>query len=284
MGVVFAELSGSPIENYGSDGFYAERTFVIPWSDRDAFASEVLGLAGRNQESGPAYYPGKSSIVATQLRMEPISGDRPEVRQFKSISQDLNTYPSSFAKAIVRYNAISQEEVTDVTDVAVVTGSGSQISYELGYDTETIKIPTNGWSWSSSSSVPSERPYYERVIPIMEHRVTWSNVVNPPWDAIQRLQGTVNVTSFLGAAAETLLFVGIQSNKLYRADLATGPSAFTWKIRYIFRQRGLRHQNTSYGWNHFWSPSIGSWERATCEGHGLYDTSDFSVLFQSTAS
>lgn len=283
MSVMFAELSGSPIENYGPDGFYAERTFVIPWSDRDAFACEVLGLASRNQENGPAIYPGKSSIVATQLRLEPISGDRPEVQRFTAISQDLNTYPGSFAKAIVRYGALSQEELTDVSDVAV-TESGSQITYELGYDTETIKIPTSGWSGANASATPSERPYYIRVIPITEHRVTWSNVINPPWNTIQRLQGTVNETSFLGAAAETLLFVGIQSNKLYRADLATGPSAFTWKIRYIFRQRGLRHRDTSFGWNHFWSPSIGSWERVTCEGHGLYDMSDFSALFQSAVS
>ncbi|MDO4558552.1 MAG: hypothetical protein Q4C47_06280, partial [Planctomycetia bacterium] len=278
MGVTFAEVAGSPVENYSSEGFTARRTFIVPWDERDQFAGEVLGLVGRNQTTGPAIYPGKSTIVATQIRFEPINGDRPEVVRFHEIAKDLNRYPRSFAKATIQYSPQSTEELTG----GLTSESGTQITYEISYDSEEIEIPTTNWTWSESTTAsPSSEPFIHRVIPIAEHRVIWSCVVNPPWTTIQNLQGTVNETEFLGAPAESLLFMGVQSNKLYRGDLSEGESAFTWKIRYIFRQRGLRHRDELMGWNHLWSPSTGTWERASCQGNSLYDTADFQELFQS---
>ena len=277
MSVAFAEVTGSPVENYGSDGFSAQRTLIVPWDERDRFASEVLGLAGRNQATSPAIYPGKPTVVATQIRFEPISGDRPEVRKFDEISKDLNRYPKSFAKAIVYYNALPTEGIVG----EMAGGAGTHFSYEIGCDSEEIEIPTAGWNWNGNPGViPAEEPFFRWIFPITEHRITWGSVVNPPWKTIQNLQGTLNASEFLGAPPESLLFMGVQSNKLYRGDLAEGESAFTWKIRYIFRQRGLHHHLGSPGWNHLWLPMSGTWEKVTCHGNTFYDTADFQVLFE----
>ena len=43
MSVPFKELGGSPVEQYGLEGFRAQRTFLIAWEDRDAFAADYLG-------------------------------------------------------------------------------------------------------------------------------------------------------------------------------------------------------------------------------------------------
>lgn len=278
MSITFAEVAGSPIENYNLDGFTAQRIFIIPWDERDQFAGEVLGLVGRNTMTGPAVYPGKSTIVATQIRFEPIQGDRPELVKFQKITKDINRYPQSFAKATVQYGSQSTEELSG----GLTSESGTQITYEISYDSQEIEIPTTNWS-CVNTTLPSE-PFLRRIIPITEHRVTWSCVTNPPWTTIQNLQGTVNASEFIGAPAESLLFMGIQSNKLYRGDLSEGESAFTWKIRYLFRQRGLRHGGESMSWNHLWSPVSGTWEYATCQGNKFYDLADFNALFQSDSA
>lgn len=102
MPTLFKELAGSPCEEYTSEGFSATRTFLIAWEDRDAFASEVMGLGG----APPVHYPGKPAVLAVRLRLEPFDPEAPDVQPLDDLTVGLNSYTRSFAKATVDYRTI----------------------------------------------------------------------------------------------------------------------------------------------------------------------------------
>ena len=99
MSVAFKELGGSPVEEYDLEGFRARRQFLIAWEDRQAFAAEVLGKVAYHGASTWVNYPGKPSAFAVRLRYEPFDPDNPDLKVLSELTEGLNSYSSSFAKA-----------------------------------------------------------------------------------------------------------------------------------------------------------------------------------------
>lgn len=281
MSVPFKELGGSPVEEYSLSGFRAKRRFLIAWEDRNAFATEVLGIATAYGGSTRVHYPGKTSVFAVRLRYEPFDPDNPDAQSLSNLTAGLNSYSNSFAKATVDYETVSDNDRDD----SPTSESGTQLTYRMRFAAETEPLLARGWNWEDTPSLalPDDLELTRR-IPITEHHLTWHQVVNPPWETIQQLQGTVNAAAFLGCPPETLLFEGAEANKLYRAGLESGPSAFCWQIHYLFRQRALKHAGAVYGWNHAYRPAPPGWVRLTNGAAPLYDLADFSPLFQSAVA
>lgn len=280
MSVSFKELGGSPIERYGLNGFTARREFLIAWEDRDAFAAEVLGKATSFGGSSWAFYPGKPSVFAVKLRFEPFDPKSPDVQSLTDLTVHLNSYANSFATAVVDYKTVNQQDRDD----GPANETGTSLTYRMTFGAEVHTLSQNGWSWVGSPSSPLAADLVvERRIPTTQHELTWSQVVNPPWDTIRGLQGTLNNAEFLGCTAGTLLFEGAEANKLFRADFEAGASAFAWKIRYLFRERSVKHGGQTFGWNHFYRDSPAGWDTLTNGAELVYDSADFSALFQSTS-
>jgi len=278
MSVSFKELGGSPAEQYGLDGFSARREFLIAWEDRNAFAAEVMGRASEHGGSVSVHYPGKTSVFAVKLRYEPFDADNPDSKTIAELTEGLNSYSGSFAKAVVDYKTITPRDRDDGPE----NERGTYISYRMLYAAEFQTITARGWTWSDDSSIPAPDDLnLVKRIPITEHHLTWHQVINPPWAAIHALQGQVNAGEFLGCPEATLLFEGAEANKLYRAGLETGPSEFCWEIHYLFRERSVKHGGQVYGWNHFYREKPAGWVELTNGTHRLYDLADFSTLFQS---
>jgi len=281
MSVAFKELGGSPVEQYGLDGFSARREFLIAWEDRDAFAAEVMGTAAEYGGSVSVQYPGKTSVFAVKLRYEPFDPDNPDSKSLADLAEGLNSYTGSFAKAVVDYKTVSDRDRDDGPE----NERGTYLTYRMLYADEHQPIPARGWSWSDDPSIPAPDDLgLVKRIPITEHHLTWHQVINPPWGEIHALQGKVNAGEFLGCPEATLLFEGAEANKLYRAGLETGPSAFCWEIHYLFRERSVKHGGAVYGWNHFYREKPAGWAELTNGTHRLYDLADFSTLFQSQAT
>lgn len=279
MQVTFRELAGSPVEEYTANGFSARREFLVPWNERDAFASLTLGLGSEFAGFERVAYPGKASVLAVKLRYEPFDPDTLDLQTLEDLAEDLNQYSGSFAKAVVDYRTFGACDRED----GPTNEPGTYLTYRMMFASEYQPIAPRGWSWESDAQAPpAEDLMLSKRIPITEHHLTWRQVVNPPWEAIQSLQGTVNADEFLGCPAETLLCEGADANKLYSAGLEQGPSAFTWEIRYVFRQRAIKYGGQTYGWNHFYRETDGAWDRLLRDGGPLYDTADFAPLFQTT--
>ncbi|NLE38456.1 MAG: hypothetical protein GX621_10570 [Pirellulaceae bacterium] len=277
MSVAFHELGGSPHEQYDVNGFSARRELLVAWEDRDALALELLGEAAQLGGSYWTTYPGKPSSFAVSIQFEPVDADGPDRQELTSLTEGLNSYSGSFARAIVRYKTINELDRDD----GPTNETGTQISYRMLYSAAFEPIGPGGWSWSDTLvALPTDRPL-AKWIPTTEHRLTWYKVVNPPWQTIQSLQGTVNASEFLSCPAGTLLFEGADTNKLYAGDFASGASPFCWEIKYLFRQRAIRHGGNVFGWNHVYRENPAGWAEPTNGIAKLYDEADFNVLFQS---
>jgi hypothetical protein len=280
MSVAFRELDGSPTEQYDEAGFTARREFLIAWEDRDAFALEVLGEAARHGGGIWAHYPGKTSVFAATVRYEPLESDTPDSQAIAELTEGLNSYDDSFAKAVVEYKTVSPRDRDDGPE----NEPGTYLTYQMRCATGYHVLGSDGWSWiDNSSPIPYYLELFKR-IPMAEHHLTWHQVVDPPWDTIHGLQGTLNESEFLGCPAGTLLFEGAVADKLYRAGQEDGLPPICWQIRYVFRERSVKYGGNVYGWNHFYRELPTGWVEITNGSQKLYDSTDFLPLFQSGTS
>ncbi|MBN2021191.1 MAG: hypothetical protein JW809_00210 [Pirellulales bacterium] len=280
MTVAFRELGGSPIEQYDSNGFSARREFLIAWEDRDAFAVEILGEAAPQGGSTWIHYPGKENVFAVRVRYLPVDPDQPDIQDLASLTEGLNSYTHAWARAIVEYKTVNDRDRTDGPE----NESGTHLSYRMLYSSEYAPIGAGGWQWNDTSNPLPDDQTLAKWIPMTEHHLTWHQVINPPWETIRDLQGTVNASAFLGCAAGTLLFEGADANKLFRAGFEEGVAPFCWQIRYLFRERAIKFGGATHGWNHAYRENPAGWVLINNGSHALYDTANFSSLFQSTGS
>ena len=238
---------------------------------------EVLGRASQYGPSVPVHYPNKPSVFAVRLRYEPFDPDNPDLKSLAGLTEGLNSYSGSFAKAVVDYKTIIARDRDDGPDNEI----GTHLTYRMRFAAEYQPIPARGWTWSDDPSIPApDDLHLVKRIPVTEHHLTWHQVVNPPWEQIHSLQGKVNAGEFLGCPEATMLFEGAEANKLYRAGLETGPSEFCWQIHYVFRERSVKYGGQVYGWNHFYREKPAGWAELTDGTHRLYDLADLSALFQ----
>ena len=281
MSVSFKELGGSPFEQYGLEGFSARRQFLVAWEDRDAFAAEVLGTATKYGGTTWVNYPGKESVFAVRLRYEPFDPDNPDAKPIAHLTEGLNSYSNSFAKATVDYKTINARDRDDGPENEI----GTHLTYRMRYGAEYQPIPARGWAWQDDPGTPAADDLnLVKVIPITEHHLTWHQVINPPWEVIHALQGKVNSEVFLACPQATLLLEGAEANKLYRAGFESGPSEFCWQIHYLFRERAVKHGGQVYDWNHFYREKPPGWVELTNGSDRLYDLADFTPLFKSATT
>ena len=281
MPTLFKELAGSPSEQYTLEGFRATRQFLIAWEDRDAFAAEVLGTATEYGGGGSVHYPGKPSVYAVKLRFVPFDPEAADVQNLDELTVGLNSYGDSFARAIVDYRTITDRDRDDGPDNEV----GTHLTYRMVFSREALPLTTEGWEWDGqpTAALPADLAL-TKTVPLTEHRLTWHQVVNPPWAAIHAAQGKVNASEFLGCPAETLLFEGAEAHKLFRAGIDQGASEFAWQIDYLFRERSIKHGGSVYGWNHTYRGDPAGWDKLTNGSDYLYDATDFNPLFVSASA
>lgn len=278
MPTLFKELAGSPCEQYNTGGFLATRTFLVAWEDRNAFAAEVMGTAIEFGGVGSVHYPGRPEVHAVRLRFEPFDPDAPDVQTLEDLTIGLNSYSGSFAKAIVDYQTLIDRDRSDGPD----NQPGTYLSYRMVFHTDPLSLTTESWEWDDqpTATLPADLELI-KAVPLAEHRLTWHQVINPPWAMIHATQGKINEEEFLGCPPETLLFEGAEATKLFRAGLADDFADVAWQIDYVFRERSIKHGGNVFGWNHIYRGDPAGWARLTNGSDYLYDTADFAPLFVS---
>jgi hypothetical protein len=280
MTVPFKELGGSPQEEYSLQGFRAQRQFLIAWQDRDAFAAEVLNVVTEYGAATWINYPGKPTAFAMRVRYEPFDHENPDYQALRGLTEGLNSYTNSFAKATVEYQTVNPQDLAG----GPAAEPGTRLMYRMLYSVKTETLLPGGWEWADlpTAVVPANlAPAKE--IPVTEHHLTWDLVISPPWDAIRGLQGKLNSAVFLGSPAGTMLFLGAEANKLYRSELGAGATEFCWQIHYVFRERAIKQGGQVLGWNYFWRPDPPGWAMLTNGAGPFYEAADLNLLFQSAS-
>ncbi len=285
MTIPFQELSGSPEEQYTTDGFTAIRKFLVSWSQRDDFVSWLRGTSEQFGSPETVTYPNHADVSPWKIEVVPF--DSASITQQSIIlpSDALNDY-NSYALVTVHYKIMTQQDLDDGPTAETRT----RLTYRMNYQSELVNIPGTGLYWDKTSVSLGENYPIVKQIPLTEHVLTWRQVLYPPWDSIRNMQGKINSTEFLDCPTGTMLYLGASVNKLYRSDITDGASEFCWSIEYRFLQRIISQGNSQFGWNAAYRSETGLWENvvtgpqsnsnpAVCTP--LYQSDDFNLLFVS---
>lgn len=251
MTVRFKELAGSPVENYGPKGMTAQRRILCAWEDRLAMVSELLGTGYTFGAVGGAGYPGRQSVVAAQVKVEPFEARPDEQGGFSQISTQLNSYGGQFAQLTIDY-----ELLASAVEVAGLPGpfAGTTVSYRVSTAVE---------------QVPTEQAAATVSVPVIAHHLICQPVAQPPWEAIRASMGAINSASFLGAAAGNMLFASVSSDRIFTGVEDQQPQ-YAWRIHYVFKEWVIpAGPGGASGWNSYYPI-----------GGALHHSADFSLLFQ----
>jgi len=134
---------------------------------------------------------------------------------------------------------------------------GTLVTHTIDVGGDFLTLPGHGLKWKGESQAVQEEDIQAgKIVPQMEHQLSWDDVSTVPYSAIRNCIGCVNNSSFFGAARETMLFCGAN---IERSVLTDGTASY--KIDYKLSERVLRQGSTSVGWNHFYRPGTGNWEK-----------------------
>lgn len=285
MTIPFQELSGSPEEQYTSDGFTAVRKFLVPWDNRDSFVAWLRGSSDVFGSRETVAYPNHADILPWKIDISPYDDLTVKKSAMSTPSAGVNAY-SGFALITVYYRLMTQQDL----DSGPKAESGTRLTYRMNYQLEALTLNGVGLYWNNTTaSLGSSREVIKQ-IPLTEHVLIWKQVLFPPWNAMRNLQGKVNSTKFLDCPEGTLLYEGVGVNKLYRSDLNDGASDFCWQLEYRFLQRIIYQNENKFGWNAAWRSETGLWEDVVMgadsnytlnSGAPLYQSGDFNALFVS---
>jgi hypothetical protein len=220
------------------------------------------------------------------VRIEPFEKRPDDQGTFDDVTSDLNSYSGQFVEVVVDYALLGggQARLPQAPD-------GTLLTYRMDFGGEYMALPGHQLVWQSDGTLPVTPDAVPTLrVPIIEHCVTWHRVVNPPWSAISECIGAVNAATFLGAAAETVLFDGAKAGWQFTGLDDLQQPQFGWRLTYVFREKTIKvldddQSQLSYGWNHSYRPDSTDqthWDRLVDDaGNGMYRTVDFSPLFLS---
>jgi hypothetical protein len=262
MSVSVEELEGSPKIKIDRSGGSATRTFKLAWADVPVFFTELFPnpLAGY---PAVAWVPGYSWMLAQSAEAEPFDPTKPGG---VNVGSDI-TY-SDTARVTVQYGPPEMDQQQQPGGASGEEGGGGDksgpggdqgatggekgstnqpvtlLEHSVSVGAEFLTISNLALTWETGGAVPNPTVRAGQLQPTMEHQVTWNNVFQPPWDKIRSCVGCVNFSTFLGAPAECVLFLGSDANRNI-----TNQGQKAWTLKYKFSEK---NDDDGKGWNHFY--------------------------------
>lgn len=264
-GIVYELYEGFPVYDFQQAEGTATEVYIMAWVDIDAFLLESFPqpfyVGTKLVYPLTRMFPGLPWLRTEKLRFEPFPNDKPATRNGTA-----PTY-STKAKVTINYRTPKFEEDDEAETF---------FTHRISIGGEFLTLPASGFKWSGeTTTVQNDDLVAGKVIPTAEHQLTWDYVLTPPMATIRATIGKVNNAAFLGAAAETLLFLGADMEQ----ETTTG-GLRPWKVDYRMSERLLKQGGASVGWNYFFRPDTGNFERLlTRAGGAVYDQAPFLPLF-----
>lgn len=286
--VAWKELDGSPKETWGKDGFSATREFLCPWADRETLAMDMMGDGLNFGNRSRMHYPGHVEAVVFQVQSERFG--KQQAQTLTDPEVDLSAY-DDWAKLIIQYSPLTDAAGESPTP----SEDGTILEYSTSGAAEHITLSPNGslWDRNGAAPVPDGAAPVKR-IPIIDHRISWHLVVDPPWSAMRSQLGTVNSVAFNGFEAETMLFDSYMASKEFAIAFDFAAPQLFWKIDYVFKSKrfvanlgkddgGAALGEAVAGWQFLWrgtpAAQAGWDELRDVNNKKIYETSDLSGLF-----
>lgn len=135
---------------------------------------------------------------------------------------------------------------------------------------EYMTLPGAHLKWDDDTRIKEDEVVAAKLIPIIEHVITLHRVQSINDSLIRTCIGNVNNTTFEGASAETMLFMGADTNYTIATD---GTQQHTVELRW--QEKRIKVGASTYGWNHFFRPGTGAWEKIKNDaGDYIYEDTD----------
>tara|TARA_B100000519_G_scaffold171024_1_gene157089 strand:+ start:40479 stop:41273 length:795 start_codon:yes stop_codon:yes gene_type:complete len=257
-------LGGSPTINFARKKSTATMEVSMYYASLQTLLYQLFpparNVGGRLQVPLGTPLPGYSLLFPKSAAVTPFPDDLPLGYSMHGLAR---------CKVTIQYETLTDEKDADANN--------NLVTHTLDVSGEFLTMPSTGLKWQGEAkAIPNDDLQAGKIIPQVEHSISWPDVLNVPYSAIRNCVGKVNSGNFFGAAAESLLFVGAQIEKTVNSH-----GKRTYKVDYRFSERLLKHKNQSVGWNHFFDPKTGNWRYLVTlkGGDKMYDDANFKTLF-----
>ena len=268
FGVEFVHATKYYEKGIASDGpYYRVEYYIDHYYDSDRFVNLLMGLGS----GAPHRHPLCPNVICAEARC--VQGLGKPVLS----SNGLPDYSGgALIDAIYKNPGSAYQGAT--TDLAIDDPFGrNQIdpatplvwcTQELDFEVETISLPNTYFEWSSDSKKSTVQ--YIEDVHITTLNLTFPRLTELPILKIRNYRGRINSIPFLGADAETVLFVGARTRRESSIDGILNQS-----VSLVFKERDR-------SWNMFLRPDTGEWDylQSPTTLRRRYETADLNDLIR----
>jgi hypothetical protein len=267
------------------------RQFIVGWDFLDAFMLDFGGCCqwAPPPEGGgnatyttwlPAQFPGKPWLAVSHISADPL-GAPDDICGYDQTpdSDGVPTnlpIPTNGYRVSVTYE--TKKYFTNYDDHNIPNGIALEIRTDFGAN--ALLLPTPGLSWVNESITSPPTPTFvpltqqvniTKFEPTQTIDMIWCWVPYPAWTTIQKLIGAINIDTFFGLPARTVMLAGCQAEpamltgdptSFNKENTGINPNnpdgaltVFRLRFRFAVRQVPLGDSAGSYGgWNYFFNP------------------------------
>ena len=220
--------------------YYNVEYLIGSWDNGDDFANALVGIG----QDEPHRYPLSpnlvctSAVVAGRGRVELNTDGYPRYQDGARITATYRSSGSGLAFGGSFSNVVLDDpgyahQIDPATPLVWCT-------QELDFGSQSLSVPNTSYVWESdgaSAQIPVVLDVFETTMVLTFHRRA-----SLPTALIRATRGRLNNATFLGAATETVLFVGAQTTREASTD-----GSVTQRVRLVFKER-------DESWNKFLRP------------------------------
>ncbi len=307
-GLFYALLKGPTFTGVNDGAMSASVTYQIYAEDMGLFFDELMPAPHfAVDETGPYVYKLPSlklnvrkgdlntpMLSAVSAVASPFQDDKP-IDYFggDTRTDSYNKYASVDVQFQTNIDALATDLRTNRDPRRFLEPNFSVTVEILGVhpnkNTKAADIPTGSQNpLGAPKTITDMTVPIPKVIPVSERSFRWAWALNPDFNAIFSLLGTVNDSTTIdwvpgGAPEATLLFLGLEGKLQWNWQSDPMGIVTPWDLQYKFAQRQVIDGGEVKGWNHFYDPGQQKWvvlHRGDTD-KPLYDSNDFSrKLFQ----
>lgn len=225
------------------------RAFKIHADELSYFAFEALGGSG----TLPGVHPAYTAMRVENLDAEPFAGDN--AIGFRQRSEGF-TEPIYFL-IIVTYSPMSFKVPGGDPGETPEPGGEDLYDGSINVSSEVVLTESASFKWEGDSVRIPEHMQLPIIISIVDREINIPRVNSIPWAAIRACVSTVNIATYMGVPAESMLYLGagVRFKRLFDGSM-------NWGLTHKFKEKTLNTVlDGRVGWNHAFRASDGRWKR-----------------------
>lgn len=291
------KLESGPSLGASESGVTAKERYIIKATDCEAFLLESIPppqVFGAFIQKGPRRrMPGSSILFTKSVSFDPFTSDKPGDPFSFDPGATAGTYNDLYYAAIEYEFSFADDDDKDENDPTTFLEQAVNVGGEfLNLSAKNLKEKSE--YDSSKRAMQDPLNVVSKIIPSVEHSLTWKFALKPPWETIVKTLGKVNSGEFkfgrFNTPEEHVLFVGVAGKQEYVWG-GQGIRIKPWNLDFKFLEKRVEDVDDAgnifvYGWQHVYSSKDHKWVRVLrMPGErDLYELADFNQMFKASTT